>query len=122
ADLAACNQLEGNIRVVSQMVSSSVEFMTQSLHPKELAQRTGLAQKNLLYSAKVLSRIPAPPPLVAPRNQLVVGLREFAADFGKARKAVARNDMATAARQLVDRPALAKVTAATKQIDRACGV
>ncbi|HEY7019082.1 MAG TPA: hypothetical protein VH297_11490, partial [Gaiellaceae bacterium] len=47
ADLAACNQLEGNIRVVSQMVSSSVEFMTQSLHPKELAQRTGLAQKNL---------------------------------------------------------------------------
>ena len=54
-------------------------------------------------------------------HQLVFGLRQFAADFGRAQRSAARNDLATAATQLVDRPALANVTAATQAIDRACG-
>jgi len=121
SDRAACNQLEGNIRIVSQLVSTSVEAMTQSLHPKELAQRTGNAQRSLLYSANVLSLIAAPRSLAPARHRLVAGLRQFAADFGRAQKSVERNDIAKAARQLVDRPALAKVSAATQKIDRACG-
>ena len=121
ADLAACNELETNIRIVSQLISNSVETMTQSLHPKELAKRTGETQRNLLYASSVLSQIDPPRSLVHARRQLVTGLREFAADFGRAKRSVARNDIATAARQLVDRPALAKVTGATGAIDRACG-
>jgi hypothetical protein len=121
SDLAACNALETSIRVVSQIVSNSVEAMTQSLHPKQLAKRTGVTQKNLLYAANLVSRIVPPRSLVQARRQLIAGLRQFAADFGRAQKSVARNDIAKASRQLVDRPALAKLTAATKKIDRACG-
>lgn len=122
SDAAACNQLETNIRAVSQVVSSSVEAMTQSLHPKQLARRTGYAERNLLYSAKVLSQISVPSSLAEPQRQLVAGLRRFAGDFGRAQKSVARNDIPTAARQLVDRPALAEVRAATTKIDRVCRV
>ncbi len=96
--------------------------MTQSIHPKQLATRTANTEKNLLYSAHVLSQLAVPSALVQPRNQLVEGLREFGADFGRAQKSVARDDLAAAARQLVDRRALAKVTASTSAIDRACGV
>jgi len=120
ATAAACSQLETNIRIVSQLVSTSVEVMTQSTHPQELATRAGNASKNLLYSARVLSQIDVPSELVRPRNQLVVGLRAFGADFGRAQTAVGRNDLAAAAQDLVDRPALAKVRAATAAIDRAC--
>ena len=49
------------------------------------------------------------------------GLHLFSADFGHARISVARGDLATAARQLVDRPALALVTRATTKIDHSCG-
>jgi hypothetical protein len=121
ANIAACNRLEANIRNVSLLVSSSIEVMTQSLHPKQLAKRTGDAQKNLLLSASVLSLIEVPKSLVPARKQLVAGLQRFAADFGRAKKSVRRNDIATAARQLVDRPALTQVKAATQTIDRACG-
>jgi hypothetical protein len=120
SDLAACNELETNIRIVSSLISGSVEMMTQSLHPKQLAKRTGDTQKNLLLSASVLSLIAAPRPLVQAQKQLVAGLQRFAADFGRAKQSVSRNDIAKAAQQLVDRPALAKVTAATHEIDRAC--
>jgi hypothetical protein len=64
-------------------------------------------------------RVPAS--LATARRNLVVGLNSFAADFGKAKASVQRGDIATAAQQLVDRPALAKVSSATKTIDRACG-
>lgn len=121
SDLASCNALETSVRVVSQIVSNSVEAMTQSLHPRQLAKRTGDTQKNLLYAANLVSRIVPPRSLVQAQRQLIVGLRLFAADFGRAQKSVARNDMAKASRQLVDRPALAKLKAATKKIDRACG-
>jgi len=62
-----------------------------------------------------------PGPLVTARRRLVVGLRSFAADFGRARTAVARNDMATAAQELSDPSSLAAVTAATKRINKLCG-
>lgn len=118
---AACNELETDIRAISQLVSGSVEAMTQSLHPKQLAKRTGDTEKNLLYAASVLSQIRVPSEIAQAKRRLIAGLRRFAADFGRARASVARNDIQTAARQLVDRPALAKVSAATAAIDRACG-
>ena len=121
SDLAACNELQTNIRIISALVSNSVETMTQSLHPKQLAKRTGDTKRNLLYSAAVLSRIDPPASLDGARNHLVHGLRAFAADFGRAQRSVARGDLATASRQLVDRPALAEVTQATSLIDKACG-
>src|SRR5689334_1402402 len=46
-DVQACNQLEGYIRLVSQVISASVEEMTQSTHPKQLAGRTRATQRNL---------------------------------------------------------------------------
>ena len=72
-DVAACNQLEGYIRLVSQVISSSVEAMTQSTHPKELAQRTGTTQRNLTTAADVLERLQLPAALDPPRRQLVRG-------------------------------------------------
>jgi hypothetical protein len=121
-DVAACNQVEGYIRLVSQVVSGSVEAMTQSTHPKELAARTGATQRNLAAAADVLERLQLPASLDQARRQLVRGLRRFAVDFGRARASVAHGDLATAARQLVDRPALKLVSGATAKIDRVCGV
>jgi hypothetical protein len=121
SDRTACGQLEANIRLVSQLVSGGVEAMTHSLRPKQLAKRTGDTQKYLAYAANVLATLDVPGSLVPAQHQLVAGLRAFAADFGHAQRSVRRNDLATAARQLVDRPALAKVSAATEKIDRACG-
>jgi hypothetical protein len=120
-DAAACAQLEGYIRLVSQVVSTSVESMTQSTRPKELARRTGATQRNLAAAADALERLQLPPSLDQPRRQLVRGLRLFAADFGRARASVARGDLPTAARELVDRRALKLVSDATAKIDRACG-
>jgi hypothetical protein len=121
-DAAACTQLEGYIRLVSQVISSSVEAMTQSTRPKELAPRTRATQRNLAAAADALERLQLPPSLDQPRRQLVRGLRRFSADFGRAGASVARGDLATAARQLVDRQALTLVKDATAKIDRACGV
>jgi hypothetical protein len=120
-DVQACNQLEGYIRLVSQVISASVEEMTQSTHPKQLAGRTRATQRNLTTAANVIERLQLPPALDQPRARLVHGLRLFAADFGRAGASVARGDLAKAAQQLVDRPALALVSGATKKIDRACG-
>lgn len=117
---AACARLQRDVALVSTVVSGSVEAMTQSVHPKELAQRAGEAQRNLLAAADALARLPLPTALAKSRRLLVQGLRSFAADFGRAQDSVARNDLAAAARQLVDRPALTKVRVATDQIDRAC--
>jgi hypothetical protein len=119
-DIAACNELETKIRIVSQLVSSSVEVMTQSVHPKQLAKRAGDTRDNLLYAAHVLSQIVVPKSLVQAQQELTAGLRQFAEDFGRAQTSVRHNNMAKAARQLVDKPALAKVSAATGKIDRAC--
>ena len=120
-DAAACTQLEGYIRLVSELVSSSVEAMTQSTRPKELARRTGATQRNLAVAADALDRLQLPPALDQARRQLVRGLRLFSADFGRAKASVARGDLATAAQQLVDRQALTLVKDATAKIDRACG-
>ena len=119
-DRAECAVLETRLRAVSQLVSGSVELMTQSLHPRELAKRTGDTERNLLYAASVLELMRVPDPLASSRRRLVLGLRRFAGDFGRAKKSVERGDLATAARQLVDRPALAEVSAAAKKIDRTC--
>ena len=121
ADLAACNVLQRNIAYVSQVVSQSVDFITQSLHPKQLAQRTGVGRRNLLYAADLLRRTPAPTSLRRAKASLVGALRSFAADFLRAQHSVARKDLAKAAFELVDRPAVAKISAATKKINRACG-
>ena len=121
-DAASCNQVEGYIRLVSQVVSGSVQAMTQSTHPKVLARRTVATQQNLATAANVLEQLGLPPSLDGARRQLVRGLRLFSADFGRAGASVRRNDLATAARQLVDRRALALVSHATAKIDRACGV
>jgi hypothetical protein len=120
-DVAACNQLEGYIRLVSQVISASVEEMTQSAHPKQLAGSTRATQRNLTTAANVIERLQLPPALDQPRARLVRGLRLFAADFGRAGASVAHGDLARAAQQLVDRPALELVSGATKKIDRACG-
>jgi hypothetical protein len=121
-DVASCNQLEGYIRLVSQVVSGSVEAMTQSTHPNVLAQRTVATQRNLATAASVLEQLELPPSLDAARRQLVRGLRLFSADFGRAGASVRRDDLATAARQLVDRRALTLVREATAKIDHACGL
>jgi hypothetical protein len=121
SDLAACNELQTNIRIISSLISSSVEAMTQSLHPKQLAKRAGNTRRNLLYSAAVLSKIDPPASLLGARNHLVHGLRAFATDFGRAERSVASGDMAAASTELVDRPALAEVTQATSLIDKSCG-
>jgi hypothetical protein len=119
-DPASCARLERNIALVSQLISGSVELMTQSVHPKQLAKRAGDTQRNLAYAADVLAREQVPASLEPAKRQFVAGLRAFSADFGRAQQAVARNDLRTAALALVDRPALAKVKAATRTIDRAC--
>jgi hypothetical protein len=121
SDRQACAVLLVKIRDVAALVSGSVELMTQSLHPKELARRTGEAQRNVLLAAGSLDLMRVPRPLTTARSRLVIGLQGFAADFGRAKAAVARNDMATAARQLSDPRSLANVAAATKRVNQLCG-
>ncbi|MFL5935598.1 MAG: hypothetical protein ACJ744_13935 [Gaiellaceae bacterium] len=121
SDRSECAVLETKIRAVSQLVAASVELMTQSLHPRELARRTGDTQRNLLYAASVVELMRVPEPVALSRRRFVLGLRRFAGDFGRAKKSVEHGDIATASRQLVDRPALAEVSSAAKRIDRICG-
>ena len=119
-DLQECANLESNLTTISQLVSSVVEYMTQSLHPKELAKRTGQARLDLLVSAKAFQGLGAPKRLVAARNELAGGLREYAADFAVAQKAVQHKNLAKASAALADEDALGKLKAATHAIDRAC--
>jgi hypothetical protein len=121
-DRAACDRVETKVRDVSQLVGGTVDLITQSVRRKELARRTGEGRRNLLYAASVLSRVDTPPSLAPAWHELIAGLRQVAGDFGRAQKAVQRNDMATAATQLADRSALAKLQASTRKIDRVCGV
>jgi hypothetical protein len=121
SDRAMCAELETKIRLVSQVVSGSVELMTQSLHPRELARRTGEAHRNILYAAGALELMRVPSAVATARRNVVLGLKRFAADFGKAKASVAHGDIPTAARQLDDRGALDQVASAAKRIDRTCG-
>jgi hypothetical protein len=121
ADRAICAVLESNVRTVSELVSGTATLVTQSLHPKQLARRTGQAKQELQVAADALATVEAPTSLVPARNGLVRGLREFAADLGRARQAVLRNDLAAASQELTDQRALMDMTSATRTIDRTCG-
>jgi len=68
SDRALCAELETKIRLVSQVVSGSVELMTQSLHPKELARQTGKAQQNITYAAGSLELMRVPASLATARR------------------------------------------------------
>jgi hypothetical protein len=117
---AACSEAELDVRFISQLIGNTVEAMTNSLHPKQLARRTGVGRQSLLVAVRLMERFKAPPSLTHARTQLVDGLRRYAADFGRAQRSLEQNDVAKASRQLTDRAALAEVRAATAAIDRAC--
>jgi hypothetical protein len=121
ADATACDEVELDVRFISQLISNTVEAITNSRHPKQLARRTGVGQQSLLVAVRLIDRFDAPPSLATPRAQLEHGLRRYAADFGRAQRSVAKNDIAEASRQLSDPVALAEVRRATAAIDRACG-
>jgi hypothetical protein len=116
----ACGEVELDVQFISQLISNQVEAMANSLHPKQLAKRTGTAQQSLLVAARLVKRFHAPPSLARARLQLVDGLERYAADFGRARRSVAKNKIAKASQQLADPVALAEIKEATKAIDRAC--
>src|SRR5215469_12710948 len=117
---AACGELRLDVQFISQLIENSVEAMATSVHPKQLAHRTAAGQQSLLVAVRLVERFKAPPALARPRMQLADGLRRYAADFGRARHAVAKTDMATASAQLNDLKALGEVKSATKTINRTC--
>ena len=117
----ACGEVVLDVRFISQLISNNVEAMANSLHPKELARRTGTAQQSLLVAVRLVKRFHAPPSLARARAQLIDGLQRYAYDFGQARQSVLKNDMATASQQLADQSALAEVRKGTKTINRICG-
>jgi hypothetical protein len=117
---AACGEVVLDVQFISQLISNNVEAMANSIHPKQLAERTGTAQQSLLVAARLVERFQAPPSLAHARAQLIHGLQLYAADFGRARRAVLKKDMANASQQLTDPVALGEVKEATKAIDHAC--
>ena len=121
ADLAACLELMQNLRIVSALMSQSTEQITQALHPKDLAVKTRNSQKSMLYAAKVLALVDAPPSLTQAQAQLVGGMRRFAADFGRAARATEKGDILKASQELHDGVALTALRASTAKITRACG-
>ncbi len=120
-DVAACAQLEQAIQAVSQLVGHTTEAITQALHPAQLAKQVGTAQQSLVDSAKLIALVHAPKPLVDSQRQLERGLRMFAADFGRAKATVSKNDIAKASQQMVDETALRKIQTSAKRIDTLCG-
>ena len=120
ADVAACVELEQRIAIVSHVVSGSTEAITKAINPKQLARLTGEAQQSLVISARALELADAPAALARSKRRLVAGLREYAADFERARRSTARGDIETAAGQLHDEIALDKIVTSLKKIDRAC--
>jgi hypothetical protein len=118
---AACTNLETTIGIVSRLVSGSVDLITESSRPSQLATRTGQGQQHFLLAARVLASIQAPQAAAPAQRRLVAGLRRFAADLGRAQQSVERGDIAGAAGELADRQALADIQAATTEIDRVCG-
>ena len=121
-DIAACNVLARNLRVVSQMITTSTEIMTtQSVHPKDLARRVGESRKVLLYAARIMELTDVPASLARTRTQFVSSIRSFAADFAKAKAYVSRKDMARAATVMRDQEALNKLAASSRRIEQTCG-
>jgi hypothetical protein len=121
AGTVSCKEIELDVGFISQLISNTVESITNSLHPKQLAHRTGVGRQSLLVAARLVERFHPPPSLALARTQLVHGLRRFAADFGRAQRSVQKNDIAKASQQLNDPAALAGVRRATAAIDRVCG-
>src|SRR6516165_3202733 len=121
SDRQACAGLVTQLRLVSALVSGSVAVVTNSVHPAQLAARTGLARRNLLLSANDIAAVDVPQPLEPARNRLVRGLRRFAADLGRARRSVLHHRLPAAASEIVDNTALIDLQASTKTINRACG-
>jgi hypothetical protein len=121
ADPATCSELGVDVQFISQLIENSVEAMATSIHPKQLAHRTAQGQQSLLVAVRLLERSGPDPTLALARAHLIDGLRRYAADFGRARHAVSKNDMVTASAQLNDRHALSEVRAAAKAINKACG-
>jgi hypothetical protein len=121
SDRRACAGLVTQLRLVSALVSGSVAVVTNSIHPAQLAARTGLARHNLLLSANDIAAVDVPQPLEPARNRLVRGLRRFAADFGRARRSVLHHDLPAAAAEIVDDAALTDLKASTQTMNRACG-
>ena len=120
-DAAACAQLEGYVRLVSQVISSSVEAMTQSTRPKQLApgrsQRSGTCTQRRTCSSGPSFRSPSSSRRGSWRAGCALRRRLRPCErLGRPRGSRA------AAQQLVDRPALTLVKDATAKIDRACGV
>src|SRR4051812_23460476 len=74
-DIAACNVLARNLRVVSQMITTSTEIMTtQSVHPRDLARRVGESRKVLLYAARIMELTDVPGSLDRTRTQFVASI------------------------------------------------
>jgi anion-transporting ArsA/GET3 family ATPase len=120
AEVAACKELGRNLQIVTTMTSNSVQLLTNSLHPKELAQNVQVTQQSLLYGAKVIGLLSLPSNLSHPRDQFVAGIRLYAADFGRAQKAVQRKDLAAAAKEMQDPVALGRVANATAKLTKIC--
>jgi hypothetical protein len=120
-DLAACAQLQQTVQAVSLVVGHTTEDITQALHPKELAEKIGTAQKSLLDSANVVAIARPPKELVRSQRDFVKGLRMFAADFGRGKISAANGDMAKATEELTDEVALRKIQVSAKRIDDMCG-
>jgi hypothetical protein len=121
ADIAACLELARNLKAVSTMTQSSVDYVTQSLHPKQLAQRVGTTVGQLRYGAQVMSLTPVPRSLEPARAQLVAGLRRFANDFARAQKYFRVSDMASGAAAVNDPQAVAQITTASHLMTKGCG-
>ncbi len=119
-DIAACAQLEQAIAAISELISHTTEGITQALHPKDLAEKMGTAQRSLVDSAKLLAIVTPPEPLADSHRQLMKGLRMFAADFGRSKASAAKGDVQKASEQTVDEDALRKIQTSAKRIDDRC--
>jgi hypothetical protein len=121
ADLQACVQLENTVRAVSLVVGHTSEEITKAQHPKELAQKIATAQHSLIDSARVVEIVRVTPALADSRHQFAQALRQFAADFARAKRTTATGDMQKATEQLTDENALRKIQTSAKKIDELCG-
>ena len=120
ADRAACVSLFGRLQRVTTAIDGSSELIARSVSAADLSQRIAVEQVQLERSAQLMTAQPVPAALAAADQRLVAALREFAADFGRARAPAARGDFGAAAQAMTDPPVVQRILDAAKTIEDAC--
>jgi hypothetical protein len=116
----ACALLYARLQRVTVALQAGSELVAHSRNPADLGRRIAIEQVQLERSADLMSAGPVPAGLVAANRRLVAALRTLSDDFARAKRPAAQGDLQAAVDAMSDPPAVRRIVAAAKAIERVC--